>query len=1679
MINLNQFALLLLSILYNCPVVPQEETPHTTLIQRLSFRQINLGSLYERFHKFICSKLEREPNSILRMRNRCIFLASIISLYVFIPGNLIYNDFTLEYLGRTYGHWRVHYLIDIWSTMLAPIILLWCYIYRAGSSLANPNHASIVIFLVLTGSTEMFIFLTTLLIPFHLWVVSHFLTKRVKKKNKVRTRDSFDGVLQCEVIERCSYEEDRTNSIVEYKPHFVLQAEILGVSEDHIEWAMHIGESLMLFANHISHSRTVVDYSCSVLSLIKMITPGSLLMSVLKNDYIRELLTEIETSETPDDDTHNVQGIDGITSQAREFLNITGNFKQNALYKKLYKVIMYSLSFSVLSRFGITFDTFGYTIFEAEAIKKKFNSASSFAFALSDSFVFLLEKGVQIIKTGEISAIVHNSANYTKFATDVLEIKRKALYLNNPEAVGFDEHSFFAELKRLIEVGKNIQRYDCEMNAVEKRIHNQMLNDLAMLEATIFMKDSCREPRQAPFSILISGDSGIGKSTLVMYLFHHFCKIMKLCSEPKFYYAKNPTAKYWDGFSTMCHTIIMDDIAFMSPNYAPNGDPTVMEFLQVINSIPYVPDQADLSDKGRTPLRAKFVIGTTNTENLKAAAYFSHPSAVQRRFPFIVEPSVKKEFCKNGELTLDPNKISIEEGKFINVWNFKVKKVSPTPIKGSNTKQAKVEVIHNFEDIYDFMRWFQLAVEKFQHEQEKVKFSMSSLAAISACDSCHLPECRCETQGVMSIFLYLKEFMIMNFYFNMVQFTLALAYFLTGWIIFDKILCRLEAFIKIRAYQLWVKNLIRVYSEFGKKVGRIASSPQFAIVATALSATLAYMVFCKKQNAKAAEIQSETISAGRQPKPRENERPDVWYQSEFKLSSFELSRPSLSSHGMTPKAFFKLISKNLISFKIRKSHDLDLRGRLSCLKGFFYITNNHLIPPCSQGIRMELISGDSLNGVNDNVRTYITEADLLRMPEKDLVIIRLQCMPPRKGIAQYLPESDIDIKHNGWYVKRGNSGELLADFMGPITKQRDLDLPKLNIKTDVLVSQPDKLTKDGDCGTLAVIQTPKGYVIYGLHIILTGQGSCLATCVTQSDLSSVLENFMHLEPGKPDMEAPTAKVQLGDLHFKSTFRYIEDGSANVYGSLSGFRTSGNSKVENTPMSEFLKSDGYKIKYTKPIMKGWEPWRIAAKDLVDIPIKINTNLLQHCKRAYIKDIIGSICACDLADLFVLDDFTTVNGAPGVRSIDKIKRNTSAGFPWRKSKKFFLKLVPPIHGMQDPVEVSPEILDRSNDIIQTYMKGIRAHPVFTAHLKDEAVTFSKAERKKTRVFTGAPFDWSLVVRKFYLSFVRVLQNNRLAFEAAVGTTAQSREWDGLYHYVTQQSPDHIVAGDFSAFDKRMPPVFILAAFEIIIEVCALSGNFNECDMKIMWGIAVDTAYPTVDFNGDLVEFYGSNPSGHPLTVIINSLVNSLYMRYVFGALSPGIKVEDFRRYVSLLTYGDDNIMSVSPSIPWFNHTSIAEAFADIGIKYTMADKDSESVPYIHISQASFLKRAWVYNNEIEAHLAPLDHDSIEKSLMVWVKSTTIGKEQQCIAIINSAVREYFQYGREEFEYRRKLLKKLVGKMNLWPWVEESTFPKWKYLVNEYEDASEKLAHCAHDRTMCNLQSDFSVLKCIQRD
>jgi hypothetical protein len=148
-----------------------------------------------------------------------------------------------------------------------------------------------------------------------------------------------------------------------------------------------------------------------------------------------------------------------------------------------------------------------------------------------------------------------------------------------------------------------------------------------------------------------------------------------------------------------------------------------------------------------------------------------------------------------------------------------------------------------------------------------------------------------------------------------------------------------------------------------------------------------------------------------------------------------------------------------------------------------------------------------------------------------------------------------------------------------------------------------------------------------------------------------------------------------------------------------------------------------------------------------------------------------------------------------------------------------------------------------------------------------------------------------------------------------------------------------------------------------------------------------------------------------------------------------------------------MSVHKECNWFNHTSIAKTFADIGIIYTMADKEAKSVPFIHIDDASFLKRTWRYDNDMKCRLGPLDHDSIEKMLMVWVKSKAVTEEYQGVSVICTALQEYFFYGKEVFENKRPMLISLITKLGWDDYVNKDTFPTYDDLVIRYMKSSSK--------------------------
>lgn len=675
--------------------------------------------------------------------------------------------------------------------------------------------------------------------------------------------------------------------------------------------------------------------------------------------------------------------------------------------------------------------------------------------------------------------------------------------------------------------------------------------------------------------------------------------------------------------------------------------------------------------------------------------------------------------------------------------------------------------------------------------------------------------------------------------------------------------------------------------------------------------------------------------------------------------------------------------------------------------------------------------------------------------DHDVAILTVYQLPPFKRITSLFPNPSFSGGGKGFIVlKRLDGKASTVDFIRA-KKSGNVDFRHYGgLIHDIYSVEVEEPTTSGDCGAPYVLTTPQGPVILGIHV--SGH-EAMAQCLsfTQDEIKKFVGE-KQMVAGAPMISSESVSRDVGELSQKSVFRYMQNGSATVYGSFTGFKITPKTRVELTPMNAFLQERGYSTKYTKPVMAGWKPWRIAALDLVNPVVDIDLMILDTITEQFTQTILRQLTPDDLKKLVVYDDFTALNGAAGIAYVDKMNRNTSAGNPWKKSKKHFLSVVPPRGENLEPVEATPEIMDRVKEIMERYKSGERAHPNFCAHLKDEPVTHEKRALGKTRVFSGAPFDWSLVVRKYFLSSIRVIQHNSFIFEAAPGTICQSSEWGDIYSYLVTFGEDRIVAGDYKAYDKRMPPAFILAAFELLINICIASKNFDHEDLLIMKGIAIDTAYPLTDFNGDLVEFYGSNPSGHPLTVIINSIVNSLYMRYVYFIVNPKHEVLSFVDNVKLMTYGDDNIMGVSSDAPWFNHTTIQINLAQIGITYTMPDKVSASVPYIPIQQASFLKRSWRFDPELQEYLCPLEHDSIERSLMVWVRSKTICWEEQAVAVLSSAAQEYFFYGRKAYEKRASLLNEVVVHLGIESYLMfdkhggSITFPKYDSLVEKFRAA-----------------------------
>nr|QZZ63320.1 hypothetical protein [Nelson Picorna-like virus 3] len=382
-------------------------------------------------------------------------------------------------------------------------------------------------------------------------------------------------------------------------------------------------------------------------------------------------------------------------------------------------------------------------------------------------------------------------------------------------------------------------------------------------------------------------------------------------------------------------------------------------------------------------------------------------------------------------------------------------------------------------------------------------------------------------------------------------------------------------------------------------------------------------------------------------------------------------------------------------------------------------------------------------------------------------------------------------------------------------------------------------------------------------------------------------------------------------------------------------------------------------------------------------------------------------------------TAVFGLPGIPYCEKMNMNSSPGWPYQclpnsrgqKGKAYLFDV--------NARKIKDELLNKNiYEREELAREGERYPSIWRDCMKDELRPNEKVEEGKTRLFTIAPTDYTILVRKYFLAFEQMFYKNHSKFFSAVGINPESYEWTAAYNRLRTYG-NKCCAGDFASYDGTLMADLMMEVGDIIDDWYKLQGE-TDPDASTVRRVLIDEMIHTYQLvNNCVYKTHQGNPSGNPLTVIINTMVNVFYMRLCWLEIMvekcpKWATLDEYHQNVIEEAYGDDNRIVIREKvINFFNQVTITECLARHGITYTDETKSGKVVPYRNLEETSFLKRSYRFDAEIgkEIILPQIDLSTISE-IMNWYRDAE-DMEEQLIANMRAALGFAFFHGKDFYE------------------------------------------------------------------
>jgi hypothetical protein len=727
--------------------------------------------------------------------------------------------------------------------------------------------------------------------------------------------------------------------------------------------------------------------------------------------------------------------------------------------------------------------------------------------------------------------------------------------------------------------------------------------------------------------------------------------------------------------------------------------------------------------------------------------------------------------------------------------------------------------------------------------------------------------------------------------------------------------------------------------------------------------------------------------------------------------------------------------------------------------------NNMLLPLHVFGSKIKLKvlcrlkEGDGLNTI---FKGHVALNMAATIKGVDLAYVSATFLNPHSSIKDYFPESITHTRGAGAFLYKNDDGTMRDDSVAFKTSMRHSG------GTGYTYALP-YTTFNGLCMgvLLGEFDVP---CIAGVHLLGSpGTPIGLALNITQqmiSDLTDVMKtkpclNAMSNGDFPKELYGIEVVNQSSPIHPNSPLNYLPKYSKiTAVGNCPGRSSHTKSSVHRTIISDLVEEVcGVPCTWGAPKFNSKRQWQASMQYSANTSSGLDPELLEWAMKDYEEDLVNAFTHPKhvnwiKAEFKPLNDMEIMAGRDGARFLDAVPKNTSKGFPLSGPKEEWITRLDPdaFEEFQCPVEIRQEVLDLAEDMCNRFRQGERAYAIFKACVKDEPTPLSK---DKVRVFQAASWAFQLLVRKYFLPLARLMSLFPLQSECAVGINAHGPEWDEYAKFMKQHGDDRILAGDYSKFDLRMPAQMLMATYKVFCNVCEKCGTYSEDDLTIMRGIATEISYSVVAYNGDLIIHNGSHPSGNNMTVYGNCGDNCLNFRcgYAYNGLKNGYTFKTlpkFKKVCALGTYGDDAKGSVKRGYDWFNHITFADYMKENDIIFTMPDKESVPTKYMNDTDADFLKRKNVFNEETGLIHGALDEDSIFKSLHTVLKST-VGPKKHAAGNIETALREWFHHGRDVFTLRHRQMIEVAERaqlQNLTMDINEDTGVVMNSLYDDYD-------------------------------